>query len=94
MPTRRVDFTVTTKGGVQGFWIAVGNEDIPTDANNEGSITLQSPGTHFLIWWFGGNPGAKLSIVGKVGQRTVVEVKESTIPPNQTEGAGSKRFDV
>jgi len=93
MATRRVDFTVTSKGGVQGSWIAVGGDDVPL-VNDEGSITLQSPKTHFLVWWFVGNPGAKLTIEGKVGQQTVVEVKESTIPPGQTEGAGSKRFDV
>jgi len=93
MATRKVDFTVTGKDGVQGFWIAVGNKDVPL-VNGKGSINLESPKTHFLVWWFGGEPGAKLSIIGVVGATTVVEVKQSVIPPGELEGAGSKRFDV
>ena len=92
MATRRVNFTVTSKAGVQAFWIAVSNTDVLL-VDGKGSIDVET-GRRTLTWWFAGNPGGKLSIVGKVGENSVVDVKESTIPPSEHEAAGRKRFDV
>jgi hypothetical protein len=93
MAMRQTDFTVTGKGGVQAFWIAVGDKDVRL-VNGRGSIDLDDAKSHILTWWFAGNPGGTLSITGKVGQKTVVEVKESVIPAGEHEAAGRKRFDL
>lgn len=60
--------------------------------NGKGTKDLDDKEEHVLIWWFSGDPGGKLAIVGKVGTKTVVEVKESRIPKDRTEGAGFDRF--
>lgn len=93
MATRTIDFEVTKKDGVQAFWIAVGARDVRL-VNGIGSIDVDAPATEFLVWWFAGESGGKLAIVGKVGNRTVVEVKQSVIPPGQNRAAGAKRFTV
>lgn len=89
MATKKVDFEVTPKDGTQAYWIAVDEDDV-TLVNGRGSINVDDKIDHLLIWWFTGNAGGKLSIVGKVGQKTVVEVKESKIPKGKTRGAGKK----
>jgi hypothetical protein len=89
----RVDFEVKPSSGVQAFWIAVGTNDV-TLQNGKGSIDLQVGKKHTLVWWFLGDEGDSLSITGKQGQRTVVEVKQSKIPPGETEGAGTKKFEL
>ncbi len=91
MSTVRVDFAVKPGTDVKAYWIAVGNHDVDL-TNGKGSISLQAGREAVLIWWFEGNSGSKLGIIGKVGQRSVVEVKESKIPPGHLEGAGRKRF--
>jgi len=88
----RVDFEVKPSAGIQAFWIAVGTQDVRL-VNGKGSIDL-SAGRHTLVWWFAGDEGKSISITGKEGAKTVVEVKESKIPPGEHQGAGSKRFDV
>jgi hypothetical protein len=93
MAQRNTQFTVSGKGGVQAFWIAVGNNDVRL-VNGKGSISLDDTTSHLLTFWFEGNSGAKLSIVGKVGTTTVVEVKESAIPKGEHEAAGRKRFSL
>jgi len=74
------------------YWIAVGQEDVRL-VNGKGNIDLGA-GKHTLIWWFVGDQGEKVSITGTVGDRTVVEVKESKIPEGETEGAGARRFTI
>jgi hypothetical protein len=91
MAMRTVDFEVTGKDGVQAFWIAVGKDDVRL-VNGKGSKDLDDTVEHFLIWWFTGDPGGKLAIVGKVGEGTVVEVKESKIPKKRIQAAGAKPF--
>lgn len=89
----KVDFKVTPGAGVTGYWIAVGDEDVPL-TNGMGSIRLATGVRHLLVWWFTGNPGSKIAIKGTRGPTTVVEVKGSKIPPGESEGAGGKRFKV
>lgn len=86
----KVDFTVTSTANA--YWLAVDNQDVPI-VNHEGSldVTWDKP---TLIWWFKGDEGESVSIVGKVGGKTVVEIKKSVIPPKQTTGAGSRRFKI
>lgn len=91
MATARVDFTVKPGPGVQAYWIAVGDDDVNL-TNGRGSLQLESGRRAVLLWWFLGNPGSKLAITGKVGTRTIVEVKASQIPAGELEGAGRKRF--
>ena len=93
MATRRVCFTVTPKDGTRAFLIDVGMESVRL-VNGVGCIDLKTGVEHFLVWRFVGDPGGKLAIVGKVGSTTVVEVKQSTIPPTRTQGAGAKPFKV
>lgn len=93
MATKTLRLTVAPSDGLQGYWIAVGNENVAL-VGNKGSVNIETDRKHFLVWWFVGNPGNKLSIMGKVGDRTVVEVKASRIPQGEYEGAGAKRFSV
>lgn len=86
-----VDFTVKPGTGVLGYWIAVGDQDVGLQ-DGKGTTQLESGETAVLIWWFVGNPGSKVGIVGKVGQRVIVEVKESKVPQGETQGSGFKRF--
>jgi hypothetical protein len=87
----KVDFSVQPTGVVKGYWIAVGEQDVLL-AGGQGSIRLDDTMEQALLWWFIGNSGAALAVVGKVGSRTVVEVKQSVIPDGKHEGAGIKRF--
>ena len=93
MATKEVKFTVTPSDGVKAYWIAVGKEDV-TLVDGKGSIRLQTDRKHFLVWWFVGNSGSFLSIVGEASGKTVVEMKKSTIPPSEHEGARAKRFEM
>jgi hypothetical protein len=88
----RVDFEVKPSAGIQAFWIAVGTQDVRL-VNGKGSIELPT-GRHTLVWWFVGDEGKSISITGKRGATTVVEVKESKIPSGEHEGAGTKKFDL
>lgn len=88
----KVDFEVKASSGIQAFWIAVGTEDVRL-VNGKGSIDLPT-GRHTLVWWFAGDEGKSIAITGKKGAATVVEVKESKIPPGEREGAGTKKFDL
>ena len=87
-----VNFTVAPKDGTKAFKIEVDMKDV-TVTNGKGTVTLDS-GQHKLVWRFAGNPGSKLAIVGAVGSKKVVEVKQSTIPPGSPVGAGVKKFKV
>ena len=93
MAKRTVNFSVTTKDGVKAYVIDVGVEEVPM-VNGKGSLPLDTGIEHLLVWRFTGDPGAKLSIVGTVGAKTVVEVKQSTIPPHRIHGAGVKPFTL
>jgi len=88
-----VDFEVVPSDGIQGYWIAVGNDDVPL-VGGKGSIDLPAGQKSTLVWWFVGDEGESIAITGTQGQQTVVEVKESQIPQGETEGAGSKKFDL
>jgi hypothetical protein len=93
MAKRTTNFTVTGKDGVKAFLLDVGMTPVPL-VNGKGSIPLDTGVEHLLVWRFTGDAGAKLAIVGKVGEQTVVEVKESTIPPHRNHGAGVKPFTL
>jgi hypothetical protein len=86
-----VKFTVTASNTGSPYWIAANHKDVPID-NGAGTVALPT-GTHLLVWWFDGNPGDTLSILGEVSGTSVVEVK-STIPDGETSGAGKKRFQL
>lgn len=92
MPNKTVSFVVKGSAGVQAFWIAVGNRDV-TLVNGKGSISLP-PGEHRLVWWFAGEPGGRLAIVGKAGSEVVVEVKKSQIPDDAHTAAGQRLFAI
>jgi hypothetical protein len=93
MPKRTVAFTVTPKDGVRAFTLDVGMDNV-TLVNGKGTISVTAGEEQVLVWRFAGDPGAKLAIVGEVGAATVVEVKQSTIPPHRTKAAGFKLFTV
>lgn len=91
MAKKNIKFTVTPDKGTQSFWIAVDESDVVL-AGGSGSMQLAANVAHFLTWGFTGNPGGTLSIVGKDGGSTVVEVKQSTIPPGRIRAAGVRLF--
>jgi hypothetical protein len=89
----KVDFEVKPSSGIKGFWIAVGKDDVPL-VNGKGSINLPAGEEQILIWWFVGDEGKSISITGTLGQKTVVEVKESKIPKGRVQSAGAKIFNL
>jgi hypothetical protein len=89
----RVNFEVKPSGGIQGFWIAVGKDDVPL-VNGKGSIDLKAGEEQILIWWFVGDEGKSISITGTLVEKTVVEVKGSKIPKGRIQGAGAKIFSL
>jgi len=89
-----LDINVSPSDGIQGYWIAVGRENVIM-ANHKGSISVENNRNHVLTWWMTGNPGASLSIAGKNRQGAeVVEVKKTVIPAGEIEGAGTRRFTM
>lgn len=93
MPSALVEFEVSASSGIQSYWIAVGDADVPL-VNGKGAIELRTGQEHMLVWWMFGNPGDSISILGKSGGQPVVHVKESKIPEERLEGAGYRRFIV
>ena len=89
----QVDFEVKPAEGIQAYWIAVGQSDVLL-VSGKGNIALEAGKRHTLVWWFVGDEGKAISITGKVGERKIVEVKESKVPKGETEGSGSKKFDL
>jgi hypothetical protein len=91
MATKRVAFTETTKGGVTAYLIHAGMVQV---LPGPGFADLETGVKHYLVWQFAGMPGDSLSITGKVGEGTVVEVTDSTIPAGSIHGAGFEPFTV
>jgi hypothetical protein len=92
MAAKTVELTAEATDGVREFWVAIDKTDVRF-VNGTGSVSNLDDGEeHMLVWWLTGDPGGKLAIVGMVGQRTVVEVKGSTIPKNRIRAAGAKPF--
>ena len=92
MATANILFTVTASDGLK-YWLAVDEQDLRV-VNGKASARLERGMEHVLIWWMIGDAGDSLSIEGKDGERSVVSVKESKIPPGTTKGAGYRRFEV
>ena len=93
MPMVTVKFEVTPSSGVTTYTLSVGRRPVPL-SNGKGSIRLAKSSKHYLLWWFQGTEGSKISIKGTQAGDTVVEVKNSRIPPGEDEGAGAKRFSL
>ena len=93
MALKTTNFTFTPSSNVNGYWVAIDDTDVPMN-NDQGSVRLDDSQQHFLTWWFAGNPGETLGILGQVSGRTVVEIKQSTIPDGQIHGGGVKRFSL
>lgn len=85
-----VKFKVTAPDSLK-YWLAIDNDDLIVN-NHEAVIDLTVGTECVLVWWTVGNPGDTLSVVGKAGEREVVNVKESKIPAGSSKGAGYRRF--
>lgn len=88
MVTKRVDVTVTTTGSVTAYLIHIGMKQV---LPGPGFADVDTGVKQFLVWQFAGLPGDSLSITGKVGEETIVEVTD-TIPPGAIHAAGMKPF--
>ena len=93
MASKSVSFQVVPSAGIKAYWIAVDKKDVPLK-DGKGSITLQTEQEHVLIWWMEGNSGESLNIVGKQGDREIVNVKETKIPAKKQRGAGIAKFKL
>ncbi len=85
-----VKFKVTAADSLK-YWLAIDNDDLIVN-NGEVTVDLIVGTECVLLWWMIGNPGDTLSIVGKAGEREVVNVKESKVPVGASKGAGYRRF--
>jgi hypothetical protein len=91
MPDKIVVKLKVTAPDSMKYWLAVDENDLVVN-QGEAKVDLE-PGTPcVLIWWMVGNEGEAISIVGKAGDREVVNVKESKVPPGKTKGAGYRSF--
>lgn len=88
----KVDFKVTASEACQYFIGVDDNDLVMINGGATPAPMLTAGEEHLLIWRMFGNPGDSVSIVGTVGTREVVNVKESKIPGGKTKGAGYKRF--
>ena len=94
MSKEKITFKVKKSGGILGYWLAVGDEDVQMN-NDEGSILLTKNRRHILVWWMVGSSGDSLNIVGtNSANKVVVEVKKTEIPEGEIEGNGGRRFYV
>ena len=73
------------------YWLAIDNDDLVI-TNGEATVELLEGVECVLVWWTVGNAGDTLAVVGKAGEREVVNVKESKIPTGASKGAGYRRF--
>lgn len=90
MAKKYVEFNVKTTGSLL-YWVAVDKHDVSL-VNGVGGLDIGESESHILVWWMEGNPGDSISIVGMIGQRIVVNVKESKIPAGSNKGAGIRKF--
>jgi len=92
MSEKKVDFEISCTIDVQAFLVSVGNIHLKPNSLGKASVNLEGGRKYFLRWWLIGNEGGAISIVGRVGNKDVVEVKKSTIPQGQIEAANALRF--
>jgi hypothetical protein len=97
MAKQKISFTVTPSDGIDNFWIAVSEHNVPLGTNNKGAVDLEENRSYILLWFMVGNSGQGISIVGEIidesGMKNkVVEVKKSKIPAGEFEAANHKRF--
>ncbi|GFE83449.1 hypothetical protein GCM10011487_54490 [Steroidobacter agaridevorans] len=95
MSQRTIYFSVNP-GESGGHWIAVNDQDVSLN-NHKGTTTVDGVRQkHVLTWWFTGEEGTKISIVGSLdaeGAQIVVKV-ESEVPKDEYDGGGRRRFDL
>lgn len=85
-----VKFKITAPDTLR-YWLAVDEHDLTLN-QGEAVVDLETGTPCVLIWWMIGNEGDAVSIVGKAGEREVVNVKESKVPAGTTKGAGYRKF--
>jgi hypothetical protein len=90
MPAISVKFKVTAPDNLR-YWLAIDEQDLNV-TQGEVIVDLEMGSQYVLIWWMIGNPGDALAIVGKAGDREVVNVKESKVPAGTSKGAGYRKF--
>lgn len=92
--TKKTIYFGVIPGEAEGRWIAVNDQDI-TLTNDKGSISVDTGRSkHTLTWWFSGEEGTKLTIIGSLdeeGTQVVVKV-ESEVPEDERDGGGRRRF--
>jgi hypothetical protein len=87
---KRVDVTVTKTAGVKEVLIHIGMQQV---LPGPGFADVEVGARPFLVWQFAGMPGDSVTITGKVGAQSVVDVTD-TIPPGSIHGAGAIPFTV
>jgi hypothetical protein len=75
------------------YWMAIDNDDVAI-TNGEAIVQLKDGEQYVLVWWMLGNSGDSIAVLGKAGEREVVNVKESKIPAGASKGAGYRKFKV
>lgn len=95
---KTVKFMVKASDGVKARMIAVNDRTVNL-TNNNGAIDLEANTDHVLTWWFSGNAGEFISILGEIensngGREKVVERNKSEIPEGRTKTAGFEPFSL
>lgn len=101
MNKKTIKISVVPSSGVKGYWVAVSEADVVEVLegavevlNQSVYIDLDPEREHILFWWFVGEPGASIKIVGSSNNKEYVSVKNSQIPSGELEGGGRKRFKI
>lgn len=88
--TVTIKFTVTPASAMK-YSVSVNASELEAK-NNVATADLAKGVEHLLHWVTYGNEGDAISIVGKLGEREVVNVKSSKIPKGRPYGMGSRLF--
>lgn len=91
MPKVTVKFEVVKKGRIRTACLDVNTEPVKLKGG-KGSANLEGKAEHELRWYLLGNQGDSISITGKQGDKTIVEVKMSKIPRGRTRHSNSRPF--
>lgn len=74
-------------------FVYIDGDLVPRNASGKGTRNLTA-GEHDLFWRLLGQPGSTAKIVLMAGEATLVEIKETKVPPDSGVGTGSRRFKV
>ena len=98
MATKTLKIKVKKDAGVTDFWLSVGHKDIPTvespAGTAKGTIDLESPASHTLIYFVDGAADATIKITATVDTNVIFEQTGRMLPVEPPHGFGNVTFSL